>query len=675
MKISDISLGFSSKKYSHNLSRDCNTTFPFGVVQPIFSQFLLPDSDIKVHAKQLVRLSPLVAPTFSRISLKTVTRFVPEHDLVSWADAFYSRSPFNGSVMSQLPYTDNPTLLYHLLNMSNVDYYSFDSHGTVSRIGADTEQAKTALSALSTSLKSGGSLAIPTLYPLAISADAVSPILPFATIENADFIFRNGTGNVVICFRFGSKAKRLRSVLLGLGYSLEAQDFTPVRLTPILAFYKAYFDTFAIKRSRNFTSTNCFNLIDEISRRSKVNFSFSGTNANGLTLNAFLTDVADCFYSCPQNFVSIHRDKLQNNIASGGYEFSVPVSSSGSTNTAVSSSGNDAVLKSVSSSSLTNVSLQLLQKLSRFTNKNSILGQKLSEYMRLHYGSTSVNSVFEDTNFVDSSSIPCGISDVFSTSDTVNGDNGEHLGAFAGKGIGQGDLSFKFHSSCHGYIITLAAIVPESGFWQGTSTDLFAVDWQSQPSPEFDAVGMELTPRSAFVSHNNIMDLATPLTTSDLTNKSFGFVPRFSGFKFAKNIVNGDMSRRGSLDSLSPYYLDYILASNQIDVSTKTGLSIYNFRFRPIPSTSDDWRLVGKYPWLGNFNRIFIDETNKLSFGSYLPTTTENNVTYDRYCIDDPFMSQSIFNVTVRNFLKPLSLSYDTFEESTDTSSTDVSAS
>lgn len=88
MKISNISLGFSNKKYSHNLSRDCNTTFPFGVVQPIFTQYMLPDSDIKVSAKQLVRLSPLSVPSFARIYLRTVTRFVPEHDVIRWSDAF-----------------------------------------------------------------------------------------------------------------------------------------------------------------------------------------------------------------------------------------------------------------------------------------------------------------------------------------------------------------------------------------------------------------------------------------------------------------------------------------------------------------------------------------------------------------------------------------------------------
>ena len=87
-----ISLGLNTKKYSHNLSRDCNTTFTSGVVQPIFTQYMLPDSDISVKAEQLVRLCPLVCPSFARLSLQTFTRFVPEHDVVPFSDAFYSQT-------------------------------------------------------------------------------------------------------------------------------------------------------------------------------------------------------------------------------------------------------------------------------------------------------------------------------------------------------------------------------------------------------------------------------------------------------------------------------------------------------------------------------------------------------------------------------------------------------
>ena len=124
MKIPNIKLGFSKSKYSHNLSRDCNTTFPFGIVQPLFTQYMLPNSDIKVNAKQLVRLAPMPVPSFARVSLRTVTRFVPEIDVVPYADAFYSQMTYRGIVPSSLPTIDNPTLVYYLLQHSTCTLYN-----------------------------------------------------------------------------------------------------------------------------------------------------------------------------------------------------------------------------------------------------------------------------------------------------------------------------------------------------------------------------------------------------------------------------------------------------------------------------------------------------------------------------------------------------------------------
>ncbi len=280
---------------------------------------------------------------------------------------------------------------------------------------------------------------------------------------------------------------------------------------------------------------------------------------------------------------------------------------------------------------------------------------------------------------LDSSVLDCNINDVFSTSDTAIYDaatdtkTGENLGAFAGKGLGLGDLSFKYSASCHGYIITLAAIVPDAGYFQGSNTDLFAVTWEQQPSADFDALGFEATPRSAFISHNDI-SARFCLGIADLTDKSFGFVPRFSGFKFAKNVVNGDMSRRGSIDSLSPYYLDHIISSNVLrDTSGSDGVIKCHYDYSAVPSTSYDWRFVTKYPWLGNFLRLFINDVGPLVKGS--ASRPYDTSTYDYMCLDDPFICQSVFNVRVSNCLKPLSLSFDTYEEQTDNASKDVQPS
>ena len=701
MKIPNIKLGFSKSTYSHNLSRDCNTTFPFGVVQPIFTQYLLPNSDIKVHAKQLVRLAPMPVPSFARVSLRTVTRFVPESDVVPYSDAFYSRLPYKGKVFDKLPVTDNPTLLCYLLNLSNFCFYRYSSSsggtGRYSEDKASIENTSSTIQAFQKLFTSSGAVTnFPDLklkserYVYSGNASALRPV---PTPENADYVIffgeKIGSSQSVlaqycVCFNFGFKAKVFRNICLGLGYSLELDDFTPVRLSPLLSFYRAYYDTFGLTRFKAFTETKCFDLIN----KAVVDTIFDQTFT--LTKNLYIEDLYDffdelsnCYYSASQDFVSLHRETFN----PGAPQFNYPYNIDESTvdNVTVSSNSNPALNLDSDGPTLTNISLQVLQRLSRFVNKNSILGKRLTDYMKLHYGTEKINSIFEDSNFVDSSVLDCTINDVFSTSDTAQYDSstdtrtGENLGAFAGKGLGFGDLSFKFSSKCHGYLITLAAIVPDSGYFQGNSSDLYAVNWDQQPSADFDALGFEATPRGAFITHNSISNRFA-LPASDLTDKTFGFVPRFSGFKFAKNTVNGDMSRRGSLDSMSPYYLDHIITSQQLYTTSVEAQTqgekdyICKLTSTPVPSSSYDWRFVCKYPWLGNFLRLFVNDTGNLVKGSYLPSQLEKEE-YPYYCIDDPFICQIAFKVNVSNCLNPLSLSFDTFEESSDNSSKDVDPS
>lgn len=690
MKIPNIKLGFSKSKYSHNLSRDCNTTFPFGIVQPLFTQYMLPNSDIKVNAKQLVRLAPMPVPSFARVSLRTVTRFVPEIDVVPYADAFYAKMPYRGTVPSSLPSIDNPTLVYYLLQHSTCTLYNV-SNFLLDDISFSPVGSSTAIPpswGVAFGKLFGKSVDGPVTFSFDKSRNLVpltdgTPLRPAAVPSSADYVvFFNPTSpdsapNMCACFNFGVKAKNFRNICIGLGYSLDLDDFTPVRFSPLLSFYKAYYDTYGITRFKSFTQTKCFKLISEYIDTLKT-INFAGLIQSTLPFNAlmdFFEELSACYYSVSQDFVSVHRDEL----VTGASDTTITFPTSLMDADTVDADPDKLPAYVLPDNTLTNISLQVLSRLSRFVNKNSILGQRLSDYMRLHYGSDVVSSIFKDSNFVDSSVLDCNINDVFSTSDTAvydestNTKTGENLGAFAGKGLGLGDLSFKYSAPCHGYIITLAAIVPDAGYFQGTSTDLFAVNWEQQPSADFDALGFEATPRSAFISHNDI-SARYRLGTNDLTDKSFGFVPRFSGFKAAKNVVNGDMSRRGSIDSLSPYYLDHIISSNVLQDTTGSGSTITcHFSSSAVPSTSYDWRYVTKYPWLGNFLRLFINDVGPLVKGS--ASRPYDTSTYDYMCLDDPFICQSVFNVRVSNCLKPLSLSFDTYEEQTDNASKDVQPS
>ncbi len=692
--IGKISLGSSARKrYNHNLSFDNNTTFDFGSVQPLLCQYMMPNSDIKVSCKQLVRLAPLVAPSFARVHLQNEVSFVPLADVVPYSDALLASMPYTVGAKtykpSFLPYTTNAMLVYLLLLNSEFTYWTKKS--TLEHpngwIPSDDLQEQIDMKAISdqlcTAVLGVTRQTIPQLeVKNVVYSSDISEVVSFTSADQVVF-FKD---NTALTFRFNRLARRLRKIFIGLGYSLNISDRTHVAFAPILAFYKAWFDLYAVQRTQNWTNTACFGLIKYLD--DNYFYKFDATVFNNDTVLSslafsFISQLGECWFTYPDDFVSVHRSSVNLQGASLPYvngDNSTSVASTGSIDGLVTSPTVGLSLSSTTQkATLYNAALQALQRLSRFVNKDSLIAQRMSDWLRVHYGADIANSVFSQSNHISSSRLDLQINDVFSTSDTANTDSGdgEVLGAYAGKGIGFDSNGFKFHTSVSGYVFMLSAVVPESGYFQGNDTSLYGLDRFTLPSADFDALGMELTPKGAIVSDNNIVDFSD---YENLTGVAFGYVPRFSGYKVKKNIVNGDMSLRSSYDDLSPYYLDRTLLSNIISdeqpymTDPKTG-KVYDavevtHLSQDLPIASEQWRYCARYPWLGNFNRIFSNVGSVVDY-SRIDSVSEA-FSANMYPTNDNFICQAIFEVSVTNALKPISESYDTFEESTDNSSIDV---
>lgn len=692
--IGKISLGSSAhKRYNHNMSFDNNTTFDFGSVQPLMCQYLMPNSDINVSCKQLVRLAPLVAPSFARVHLQNEASFVPLADVVPYSDALLANIPYSVGNKTykptQLPFTTNAMLVYLLLLQSEFTYWtkSESNHdGCFQPNSVNDDKAKYLTGVL---CKDAFGITEVVNMPRLQSGMATYGDDNRITFTSADEVIFLSDGSA-LTFRFSTYALRLRKIFIGLGYSLNISDRSHVAFAPILAFYKAWFDLYAVKRTINWTNTACFGLIKHLDDNYVYDFSEARFNVAADTLMAFFAELAQCWYTYPDDFVSVHRTSVNLTPVSASFVdgsngtsnvFTTSTSALGITLT--SAPGKLVQNSTTGAPNLYNVALQTLQRLTRFVNKDSIIGQRISEWLRVHYGADVANSVFKQSNHISSSRLDLQINDVFSTSDTANTESGdgEVLGAYAGKGIGFDNSGFSFHTSVSGYVFVMSAIVPESGYFQGNDLTLYGLDRFTLPSADFDALGMELTPKGAIASDNNIVDFRSDSSTrsDSLTNVAFGYVPRFSGYKVKKNVVNGDMSLRSSFDDLSPYYLDRVLTSTYLEseeVKTFTHVGTFggsttitktdteylpSFTHSTLPVASEEWRYCARYPWLGNYDRLF---------SNMLPSNLAHS---DVYAPNrDNFICQSVFDVRVTNALKPISDSYDTFEESTDNSSVDV---
>ena len=129
MSFKSVILGTSANKnYTHNMSFDNNTTMDFGFLQPLLSQYMLPNSTISVSSKQLVRLAPMPTPSFARMYLQNYARFVKMTDVVPYYESLLSQisftTPSGVSVKPiQMPVTTNSFLLWNVLCLSACTVY------------------------------------------------------------------------------------------------------------------------------------------------------------------------------------------------------------------------------------------------------------------------------------------------------------------------------------------------------------------------------------------------------------------------------------------------------------------------------------------------------------------------------------------------------------------------
>lgn len=663
---SKISVGVANKSYTHNLSFDNNTSCNFGGVQPLFSQYLSAGDKLSGNLRQLVRLSPMPVPTFGRMRLVNKLRFVPIVDVCPYFEAMLANQYVSNSDTNYLP-TSVPLVQCKFLTMivlsrfATCTYYKGSGNLTPQNVST-TDQAVSFFDNMTSEQLTTLGLTL----NLTDDSDAI-------TFDGADYVIIDDSITQALTFRLTDMGKRLRSIMLGLGYVFDLDSSDNVSLLPLLAYYKAYFDAYVPKRNMQWTSTNCFVLIDEIFQNYVTNFGSLYNSSKSRVKAAakeFILDLANSWYTSSDDFVSAHISSVSNQ--NSVKALSLPIDNLDDYKDTY-----NLVQKNIETyptldtglsdiSEITSVGLRMLSRFSKWINKDTVIGKRVSEWLKVHYGADVASNFFKQSVSLDDIVVNCNINDIFSTSDTYSETDGvgDYLGSYAGKGLGFGDGNFSFTAPTFGFLIVLTCIVPDSGYCQGIDPTLFGIDRFTLPCAEFDALGYEVTSKSVIGDHNNLF-----IGDQDVySNVGFGFVPRYSGFKCRRNIVNGDMSRRGTINSYSPYYLDRILIDNSIS-SYKNSDGTYQVSrsVAALPVASDIWRYPTRYNWLGNFNRIFYNSGNT-DFNALIK---DNDL--QETPLDDNFLVQSVISLKLTNKLKPIAMSYDTFDEEVDSSSKTVS--
>ena len=116
------------------------TTMDFGQIQPLLAVETIPGSDFpEIDADYFSRMAPLVKPTYGKFSFKTVTAFVPYHQIAYDSDAFLAgKTTWEGATPVHRYFTveslDSYLRLFCLTtsgaNSSNSQYTIIDANGS-----------------------------------------------------------------------------------------------------------------------------------------------------------------------------------------------------------------------------------------------------------------------------------------------------------------------------------------------------------------------------------------------------------------------------------------------------------------------------------------------------------------------------------------------------------------
>lgn len=615
-----INLGSEKKPLkSMDLTHDVSTTADFCFPQPIMCQEMIPGSKGVLVNAQMVRLAPLVAPSYGVVTYNTYYRFVPIAELLPSFESMLAGKPYYTASSNYIPAGVPQVAVSRLTAWLLTNYTTFTTYKKQGNPGSDgtTVYKIMSYSAGDTDLPTAIS-AFNTGFGLGVASNQLNianyatnmaatyyDTIPRVELSGADYIVK--VSDYIFAFRFSQEGLHLRKIMLGLGYQLDIENANPVSVLPLCAYYKAWYDIFAPKQTTVWESTACYKFLDYMRENGSTNLIVPSTSSGASNLFvAFFNSLVDCWYTSNPDFVSGH---IANN-AINDTAAVVPYNQSNAlamrTDVTVSQNNAPTLTQVSTNNGITRVRMQLLNKLSTWVNKNSIIGGRIDKYMRTHFGADYIDSV--DSYRIGEDVVLCEIDPVISQAQTTE----KTLGSYAGMGVGQSNgKKLTFSADTFGYWIGLGVVVPaSSGYAQGVDPKLYHLDRFTFYNPQFDAVGFEITSKDQIFGANDVA-----LNGTSTTPASFGFIPRYSGCKVAQNVINGNISLRSTRTDYLPYTLDRYISPGELISSPvmQNGVpSTTDFKvstYAPVlPIANEEYRYLGKYSFMGNFDRVFQNE-------------------------------------------------------------------
>lgn len=655
-----------TKKTKRNLNHEVSTTADFGFCQPIVCREMVSQDTFSLRLGQIVRLQPLVAPTFGSIKVKNYTAFVPFADIFHPYESLLAGQTYAGSASSYIPVSVPKIRLSTLAHILTLFSSVISKNYTNKEILIDSVQY-----AFETTCKSETQvqadfehwLGDTKVYELGTSAttlyawlqdnyhstfDAMSCDGTAQQISNLDF-YADVEGSsaytgTLLGFKYNRWAKNLRKILIGCGYQIDGFSQVEVSILPLIAYYKVWFDYFQPARDKTWKDTAAFALMEfmEQTGLASVDDYLDGSVNSSISakivpmFGEFLHDLSICYHVANVDYTSAHITGVSGSLVPSS-ERSV-FDPQGDTQTVIGDGNNtQAYLDGLETSQISAQSLDILKKLTQRISIHTAIGGRIKEFLRAVYNSDYVD--VHDSYQLGTSQFDVQIDPVFSTAETAEGS----LGEFAGRALGSNDGSkgiIRYTAKVPGILITLTALVPEAKMAQGIDPNLLHLKKEDFYDLSFDGSTLVPTRQVCIYGMNHC-------TSSVFSHTgTFGNIPIYTEYKVANNKLNGDMSKPSTMASFLPYTLDKLLPlpDSQVyddageDTLLLTGIT------SSLLAAGSIWRFTNLYPWIGNYNRIFTNSGNPYS--TYTSSTYFGPLGFEND-IDDNFILHNFVNLEV----------------------------
>ena len=189
-------------------------------------------------------------------------------------------------------------------------------------------------------------------------------------------------------------------------------------------------------------------------------------------------------------------------------------------------------------------------RLQEWLEKQARAGTRYIESILAHFGVRSSDARLQRPEFIGRSRQNMVISEVLSTADTANAP----VGQMAGHGISVGGGSFSYSAEEHGWIIGLVNVQPTTAYQDGLARKFQRFDKFDYAWPTFANLGEQSITKAE-------VRCMVPAGAVKLTD-TWGYIPRYSEYKFSNNRVAGEMR-----DSLDFWHLGRKFASSNIPLN------------------------------------------------------------------------------------------------------------